>query len=354
MLVGGESLVNYLTCDSLSSFYGLGVRDFKPLSVSYWFALDLCPRKALVSSYRAYIGLLEIGKIIRSSWRHTFSLKRLTSNFCCDTQCSSTALLSATDSSPCHSCVLFFIIGALLPCVICPCFGGIKLCPASWSERWPRVLGNPLCTSACSGLSCSSRSPTQSAPSESWSTHCRGYDLSFLRVSLHFSAPLPHQWIPHDFVQMPMFIFSSFWRAERGDPAPVVAPGISHLYNSISFRGINLGGTSLWDHIGLVGDFKSRQCLFQGALTHQQSCFSKALNHKTCSPLSARARGCCLAAKEGESGFLGLKDFSIFLFFFSFLWSIREMTLVVWEQRKKSKCKAEHLICWKAAVFILA
>lgn len=70
-------------------------------------------------------------------------------------------------------------------------------------------------------------------------------DLSFLRVSLHFSAPLPHQWILHDFVQMPMFIFSSFWRAERGDPAPVVAPGISHLYNSISFRGINLGGTSL-------------------------------------------------------------------------------------------------------------
>lgn len=143
MLVGGESLVNYLTCDSLSSFYGLGVRDFKPLSVSYWFALDLCPRKALVSSYRAYIGLLEIGKIIRSSWRHTFSLKRLTSNFCCDTQCLSTALLSSTDSSPCHSCVLFFIIGAFLPCVICPCFGGIKLCPASWSERWPRVLGNP-------------------------------------------------------------------------------------------------------------------------------------------------------------------------------------------------------------------
>lgn len=143
MLVGGESLVNYLTCDSLSSFYGLGVRDFKPLSVSYWFALDLCPRKALVSSYRAYIGLLEIRKIIRSSWRHTFSLKRLTSNFCCDTQCLSTALLSSTDSSLCHSRVLFFIIGALLPCVICPCFGGIKLCPASWSERWPRVLGNP-------------------------------------------------------------------------------------------------------------------------------------------------------------------------------------------------------------------
>lgn len=34
-------MVNYLTCDSLLSFYGLRVRDFKPLSVSLWFVVDL-------------------------------------------------------------------------------------------------------------------------------------------------------------------------------------------------------------------------------------------------------------------------------------------------------------------------
>lgn len=178
----------------------------------------------------------------------------------------------------------------------------------------PGSLAIPLCTSACSGLSCSSCSPTQSAPLESWSTHCRGYDLSFAEgFSALLCPPSPSldpSWLCAN-AQVYFFLLLESW--ERGSCS---RRGISHLYNSISFRGINLGGTSLWDHIGLVGDFKSRQCLFQGALTHQQSCFSKALNHETCSPLSAGARGCCLAAKEGESGFLGLKDFSNFFYFF--------------------------------------
>lgn len=55
-------MVNYLTYDSLLSFYGLGRRDFKPLSVSSWFVFDLFLRKALVSGYMIYINLLEIGK----------------------------------------------------------------------------------------------------------------------------------------------------------------------------------------------------------------------------------------------------------------------------------------------------
>lgn len=62
VLVGGESLVNYLTCDSLSSFYGLGVCGFMPLSVTYWFVLDPCHGQALVFSDTTHIGSLEIGK----------------------------------------------------------------------------------------------------------------------------------------------------------------------------------------------------------------------------------------------------------------------------------------------------
>lgn len=55
-------MVNYLTYDSLLSFYGLGLHDFKPLSVSSWFVFDLFLRKALVSGYKIYLDLLEIRK----------------------------------------------------------------------------------------------------------------------------------------------------------------------------------------------------------------------------------------------------------------------------------------------------
>lgn len=71
----------------------------------------------------------------------------------------------------------------------------------------------------------------------------------------------------------------AFPRAERGGPAPTLAPAFLHLYGSISITSINRSAGLLGDHTSLTGDSNGRQWLFRDSSTSQQSCFSKVPNH---------------------------------------------------------------------------
>lgn len=94
--------------------------------------------------------------------------------------------------------------------------------------------------------------------------------------------------------------------------------------SSISFREINLHVTSVQDNTSLmVGSLKSDK-----ASPGKENCLSRDLK-----PWELVASAC-----PGKD--LGLGGFLI-----SFL-RVREMTVLSLEQRKKSKCKAECLVCW--------